>query len=43
MKGMNKLTAVMSKDRQLLRLFSGAVLCGMALISIIVTAAVVYL
>jgi hypothetical protein len=43
MKGISKLTAVIAKDRQLLRLFSGTVVCGVALLSIIVTAFVVYL
>jgi len=43
MKGINKLTAVISRDRQLLRLFSGAVVCAVALLSIIVTGLAAYL
>jgi hypothetical protein len=43
MKRINKLTAVISHDKQLLSLFSGLVLCSFALLSLVVTAFVWYL
>jgi len=43
MKGINKLTTVLSHDKRLLSLFSGMVLSSIGLLSIAVTACVWYL
>jgi hypothetical protein len=43
MKKMNKLTAVISHDKQLMSLFSGMVLSGIGLLSVAITACIWYL
>jgi hypothetical protein len=43
MKRINKLTAVISHDKQLLSLFSGLVLSGIGLLSVAITACIWYL
>jgi hypothetical protein len=43
MKGMNKLAAILSHDKGLVGLLSGVVLCGIGLVSVLVTACVWYL
>ena len=43
MKRMNKLTAVISHDKQLVSLFSGMVLSGIGLLSVAITACIWYL
>jgi hypothetical protein len=43
MKRINKLTAVISHDKQLVSLFSGMVLSGIGLLSVAITACIWYL
>jgi hypothetical protein len=43
MKKMNKLTAVISHDKQLMSLLSGMVLSGIGLLSVAITACIWYL
>jgi hypothetical protein len=43
MKKINKLTAVISHDKQLVSLFSGMVLSGIGLLSVAITACIWYL
>jgi hypothetical protein len=43
MKRMNKLTAVISHDKQLMSLFSGMILSGIGLLSVAITACIWYL
>jgi hypothetical protein len=40
---MNKLTAVISHDKQLMSLFSGMILSGIGLLSVAITACIWYL
>jgi hypothetical protein len=43
MRGINKLTAVISHDKRLASLFSGMVLSGIGLLSVAITACIWYL
>jgi hypothetical protein len=43
MKKINKLTAVISHDKQLMSLFSGMILSGIGLLSVAITACIWYL